>query len=72
MAKSSDKTRDQIKKQGITSDKTRDKSEKQGITSDKTRDNLEKMIDYFKSNTMLLAMGDRKERTYHCQYIFVI
>ena len=108
MAKSGDKTRDKIEKQGISRDKTRDKIEKQGISGDKTRDkigliegissktrdNLEKMIDYFKFHTsvknheiaellnvsddrarvlllilvdngLLIAKGDRKERTYH-------
>ena len=94
MAKSSDKTRDKIEKQGISRDKTRDKIGLiEGISS-KTRDNLEKMIDYFKFHTsvknheiaellnvsddrarvlllilvdngLLIAKGDRKERTYH-------
>ena len=94
MAKSGDKTRDKIEKQGISRDKTRDKIGLiEGISS-KTRDNLEKMIDYFKFHTsvknheiaellnvsddrarvlllilvdngLLIAKGDRKERTYH-------
>ena len=80
IVKSSDKTRDKIEKQGITSDKTRDYleimldyfkshpvvknhdiAELLNISDDRARVLLLLLVD----NGLLLAMGDRKERTYH-------
>ena len=76
----SDKTRDKIEKQGITSDKTRDYleimldyfkshpvvknhdiAELLNISDDRARVLLLLLVD----NGLLLAKGDRKERTYH-------